>query len=119
MCDNKYPQKTAFLYLEDIKKIVFRMFTNEEIYKSFAYSFDKNKKFKNEIKDRMEYFNKNLNIESLSRLNQAVLDYKEDVIDSSQLQSILGDRINLVAIKSYNTVYDHKAVIIVLYRIEY
>ncbi len=101
MCDNKFPQETALAFLEDLKKIFLRKFTPSDIDKAIVYSFNNDKEFKNEMIKRMEYYNSNIDKgDNISELKQGVLQFKDNVLDASDILSQREEKISLIVRKA-------------------
>ncbi len=101
MCDDKLTQDSAFAYLEDIKTSFLQTFTRQEIESAYAYSL--NEKFKDNIRGKMNYYNTNLNESDIvSKLKKGVIDYKDNILQASDVMSERGEKINLIVRKADN-----------------
>jgi hypothetical protein len=101
MCDNRFPQETAFAFLDELKNIFLKKFTPGEIEKAIVYSFNNDKDFKEDIKRRMEYYNKNLDKgDNVSELKKGVLQFKDNVLDASDVLSQREQKISLIVKKA-------------------
>jgi hypothetical protein len=99
LCDKQFPQETAFAFLEDLRKMFFDTFTPQQIENAIAYSL--NTSFKEKIKGRMDYYNRNTNVgDSVSQLKKGVINMKDDVLDASDVLSQRGEKINLIVKKA-------------------
>jgi vesicle-associated membrane protein 7 len=101
MCDNKLTQDSAFSYLEEIRTLFLDTFTQKEI--ESAYSYTLNDKFREPIKGKMSYYNANLNeSDKVSKLKKGVLDYKDTVLQATDVLMERGEKINLIVKKADN-----------------
>jgi hypothetical protein len=101
MClgEKQFPQETAFAFLEDLRKMFLDSFTPKELENAIAYSL--NTSFKDKIKGRMDYYNRNINQgDSITQLKKGVMDMKNDVLDASDVLSARGEKINLIVKKA-------------------
>jgi hypothetical protein len=99
MCDNKYPQETAFAFLEDIKSNFLTTFTQTAI--ESAYSYSLNNQYKDVIRGKMDYFNKNANsADSIAQLKQGLIDTKGVLMDAADVMNQRGEKINLIVKKA-------------------
>ena len=97
LCDKNYSMDSAYVYLEDLKSCFIGQFSQREIESAIAYSLNT---FKDKIKARMDYYNKNVSNDSISLLKKGVLDMKNDVLDASNILSQRGEKINLIVKKA-------------------
>jgi uncharacterized protein YdcH (DUF465 family) len=101
MCDNKFPQESAFAFLEELKKLFLRKFTPGDIDKAIVYSFNSDKEFKNEMIKRIEYYNHNTDKgDNVSELKKGVLQFKDNVLDASDVLSQRDEKISLIVRKA-------------------
>jgi hypothetical protein len=99
LCDKQFPQDTAFAFLEDLRKMFLDTFSPKELENAIAYSL--NTSFKDKIKGRMDYYNRNLGVgDSMTQLKKGVMDMKNDVLDASDVLSVRGEKINLIVKKA-------------------
>ncbi len=99
MCDIKYSSKTAFYYLEDIKTNFLDKFNMNAINNAISYSL--NTGFVEILKNKMEYYNKNIDAgDSISILKKEVLEAHENIMNASDLISTRGNKINLIVKKA-------------------
>jgi hypothetical protein len=102
MCEIKYPTKSAFKYLEELRTLFYITFSKEEIDNAFSYSL--NGAFRKTLKEKMEFYSKNPNSfidENLNNLNYLNNSDTPMAISSSEVLSQRGeDKINLVVQKS-------------------
>lgn len=101
MCEFKYPTKSAFKFLEELRTLFYITFTKEEIDNSYSYSL--NGIFRTTLKEKIEFYNKNPDINEEKITNKSnYLDNSEIPmsISSSELLSQRGEeKINLVVTK--------------------
>lgn len=101
MCEFKYPTKSAFKFLEELRTLFYITFTKEEIDNAFSYSL--NGIFRNTLKEKIEFYNKNPDIKEEKITNTSnYLDNSEIPmsISSSEVLSQRGEeKINLVVTK--------------------
>ncbi len=99
MCDNKLSQDTAFAYLEEIKTLFTDTFSPKEIDSAMAYTL--NDSFRDSIRGKMNYFNANLNeSDKLAKLKKGVIEYKDNMLQASDVLSERGEKINLIVKKA-------------------
>jgi vesicle-associated membrane protein 7 len=100
MSDNKYPQDTAFAFLEDIKGIFLNTFLQGAIDSAFSYSL--NNQFKDTLKGKMEYYNKHADqpVDSIGKLKKGLLDTKVVLMDAADELSVRGEKVNLIVKKA-------------------
>lgn len=99
MCDNKYPQESAFGFLEEIKNQFIKNFSSKEIEGAVSFSF--NALFSGIMKKKMEYYNKNIdNGDSLARLKKGVMDQQGMLMETTETLNQRGEKINLVVKKA-------------------
>lgn len=99
MCDNKFPPETAFAFLEELKTVFFDTFNLKDIENAISYSL--NTGFKDTIKSRMDYYNKNLEAgDNISKLKKGVIDFKDNVLNASDVLAQRGEKINLIVKKA-------------------
>ncbi len=122
MCDNKFPQETAFAFLDELKNIFLKRFTPGDIEKAIVYSFNNDNEFKEDMKKRMEYYNKNIDKgDNVSELKKGVLQFKDNVLDASDVLSQREQKINIIVkkadqLRSDSTTY-YKSVFVLLFRL--
>ena len=101
MCDSILNQETAFSYLEEIKTVFLDTFTAEQIESAISYSL--NEPFNDRIKERMIYYNSNLNnSDSVARLKRGMLEYKDNMLEANDILMERGEKINLIVKKADN-----------------
>jgi hypothetical protein len=101
MTDNKYPQESAYNFLENLKDTFLQRFSSSEIDNAISYSL--NGRFKEAIKEKMEIFNKNFDAgDNLKKLRQGVSEFHSNVMQADELLSIRGEKINLIVKKAEN-----------------
>ena len=89
MCEIKYPSKSAFLFLEEIRTLFHITFSKVEIENAYSYSL--NATFREVLKEKMEYYNK----------HPATSDYKTigSEIPLHSSSEVLSQKIDLVVQK--------------------
>lgn len=101
MCDSTYSVETAFEFIEVIKDLFTRAFSQEEINIAYAYSF--NQKFKDTLKQKMDYYNLNSvssSINQIEVLKNNIAQTTNILIDSSQVLGNRSEKINLIVKKA-------------------
>jgi hypothetical protein len=101
MCDSKFLQDTAFIFLEDLKKLFLRRYSPSEIDNATSYSFNKDVDFRNEMIKRIEYYNTHPDqADNVSELKKGVLQFKDNVLDASDVLSQRDGKIVLIVKKA-------------------
>jgi hypothetical protein len=99
LCDKNFPRETALAFLEELRKMFSDSFSPKEVENAIAYSL--NTSFKDKIKGKMEYFNRHIDVgDSISQLKKGVMDFKDDVLNASDVLSQRGEKINLIVKKA-------------------
>lgn len=100
MCDVKFPATSAFNFLEEIKSQFLKTFGPLDL--DNAYSYSLNTSFSKEIKHKMERYNKNheYNGDSLAKLKKGVMDQSALLLQTNELMTQRGEKINLVVKKA-------------------
>jgi hypothetical protein len=99
MSDNKYPQESAFGFLDEIKTQFMMAHNAKEIESALSFSF--NAAFSPVIKKKMEYYNKNVNHgDALSRLKKGVMEQHGMLMQTTETLTERGEKINLVVKKA-------------------
>lgn len=110
MClrDKSYPDKAAFLFLEDIKDRFFQIFS--EIDYKTAIANGLNAKFRETLKNRMEYFRKNYNEEDkLGMLKRTLNETKNEIMQTDDALSVRSEKITLIVNKAENIKTESKS----------
>ncbi len=110
MClrDKNYPDKAAFLFLEDIKDRFFQTFS--EIDYKTAIPNGLNARFNQTLKSRMEYFRKNYNEEDkLGLLRRTLNETKNEIMQTDDALSVRSEKINLIVNKAENIKTESKS----------
>jgi len=101
MSDSSLNQDSAFSYLEDLRTLFLDTFTSDQI--SAAISYSLNDKFKDSIRNKMNYYNTNLNdSDSVSKLKKGVFEYKDNILQANDILMERGDKINMMVKKADN-----------------
>lgn len=101
MCDSTYPVETAFEFIDVIKDIFSKTFSIDEINKAYAYSL--NQKFKDILKQKMDFYNLNTlptSINQIELLKSNITQTKNILIDSTQVLGDRSEKINLIVKKA-------------------
>ena len=110
MClrEKNYPDKAAFIFLEDIKDRFFQTFSEVE-YKT-AIPNGLNAKFRETLRNRMEYFRKNYNEEDkLGLLRKTLNETKNEIMQTDDALSTRSDKITLIVNKAENIKTESKS----------
>ena len=81
--DLNYPSSTAYDFLIDLVNIFRKEYKEEEIRQAYSYAY--NKSFKNIIKQKVNYYNTNLDskdLTNLDRLKDSLIDMKNNLLDT-------------------------------------
>ncbi len=101
MSDSSLNQESAFSYLEDLRTLFLDTFTSDQIGAAISYSL--NDKFKDSIRNKMNYYNTNLNdSDSMSKLKKGVFEYKDNLLQANDILMERGDKINMMVKKADN-----------------
>jgi membrane-associated HD superfamily phosphohydrolase len=101
LCEENYPKETAFIYLEDICNEFFEKFSAGDIERESAYSKFFTSTFNPVLKDKMIYYNRNLDAnDNLRELKKGVLNYRDNVIKANDILIERGEKITLVVKKA-------------------
>ena len=110
MClrEKLYPEKAAFYFLEDIRDKFFKVYSEIE-YKT-AITHGLNAKFRDTLKNRMEYYRKNYDEEDkLSLLKQTLNDQKNEILRTDDVLSVRSEKIALIVNKAENIKTESKS----------
>lgn len=108
MREKNFPDKTAFAFLEDIKDKFFEKISKIDY--QTALPFGLNAKFRDTIKNRMEYFRKNpQDIDKLSLLKQTLNDSKNEILQTDDILNERSEKINLIVDKAENMKTESKS----------
>jgi hypothetical protein len=110
MClrDKSYPDKAAFLFLEDVKDRFFQIFSEVE-YKT-AITNGLNAKFRETLKSRMEYYRNNYNEEDkLGLLRKTLNESKNEIMQTDDALSARSEKITLIVNKAENIKTESKS----------
>ncbi len=103
MCDRRLNQESAFAYLDEIKTVFHNVFSQKEINASISYAL--NDKFKDNIKEKMNYYNSNLNeSDNISKLKKGMIEFKDNVLEANEVLMERGEKIQLMVKKADNLV---------------
>ena len=83
--DNNYPSSTAYEFLDELVKNFRSEYKEEDIRQAYSYTY--NNSFKKTIKQKVNYYNKNLDskdLTNLDRLKDSLLDMKNNLVDTVQ-----------------------------------
>ena len=101
MSDGHLNQETAFSYLDDIKTLFLDTFSTKQIESAISYSL--NEGFNESIKEKMTYYNSNLNnSDSVARLKRGVMESKDNMLQANDILMERGEKINLIVKKADN-----------------
>ena len=109
MCDKAYPIESAFELLKDVMLIFLEKFSNEQIENAYSYSL--NKEFQPIIRQKLNYYNKNLDLKrnaTLNKLKENLLETKNVLIETTETLNERGERINLIMKKAETLKGDSK-----------
>lgn len=101
MClrDKTFPDKTSFAFLEDVKDKFFERIPETEYLTAIPNGL--NAKFRDTLKNRMEYFRKNpQDIDKLSLLRQTLNDSKNEILQTDDILNSRSEKINLIVDKA-------------------
>lgn len=101
LCEENYPKETAFVFLEDICNEFFEKFSAGDIERESAYSKFFTNTFNPILRDKMIYYNKNLDAsDNLRELKKGVINYRDNVIKANDILIERGEKITLVVKKA-------------------
>jgi len=103
MClrEKNYPDKASFVFLDDIKDRFFQSFSEIEYKTAIANGL--NGKFRETLKNRIEYFRKNYNDEDkLGQLKRTLFESKEEILQTDDALSARSEKITLIVSKAEN-----------------
>lgn len=109
MClrEKSYPDKAAFLFLEDVKDRFFDILTEVEYKTAIANGL--NAKFRETLKNRLEYYRKNYDQEDkLTQLRQTLNDSKNEILQTDDILSVRSEKITLIVNKAENIKQESK-----------
>jgi vesicle-associated membrane protein 7 len=99
MSDNKFPSKTAFTFLDEMKINFLQTVQPSLIDKAISYSL--NSQFSDSMKAKIEYFNKNPDSQdALTQLKMNVIESQKVLLDTHEALTDRGDKINLIVRKA-------------------
>jgi vesicle-associated membrane protein 7 len=98
LCEHKYPNESAFLFLEELKDLFFESFSPKEI--DLAISYSLNTSFRDKLKEKLEIFNKNSPKDQISELKSVILDTSYSIIQAKDVLSQREEKIHLIVKKS-------------------
>jgi vesicle-associated membrane protein 7 len=110
MClrEKNYPSKAAFLFLEDIKDRFFQLFS--EIDYRTAIPNGLNARFRETLKNRMEYFRKNYDQEDkLGELRKTLNESRNEIMQTDDALSVRSEKITLIVNKAENIKTESKS----------
>ena len=83
--DKNYPSSTAYEFLDELVKKFRSEYKEEDIRQAYSYTY--NNSFKKAIKQKVNYYNTNLDskdLTNLDRLKDSLLDMKNNLVDTVQ-----------------------------------
>ena len=83
--DQNYPSSTAYEFLDELVKKFRSEYKEEDIRQAYSYAY--NKSFEKTIKQKVKYYNTNLDskdLTNLDRLKDSLLDMKNNLVDTVQ-----------------------------------
>lgn len=110
MClrEKNYPDKAAFLFLEDIKDRFFQTFSELDYYTAIPNGL--NAKFRETLRSRMEYFRVNFNQDDkLGLLKKTLNDAKNEIMQTDDALSTRSEKITLIVNKAENIKSESKS----------
>ena len=109
MCDKTYPTESAFELLKDIIILFYDKFSEEQINQAYSYSL--NKEFQNVLRQKMSYYNKNIDLKrntTIHKLKDSLVETKDALIETTETLQERGEAINLIMKKADSLKIDSK-----------
>lgn len=110
MClrEKNFPDKTSYAFLEDIKDKFFEKISEVDYKTALANGL--NGKFRETIKQRMEYFRKNPeDIDKLSLLRKTLNESKNEILQADDLLNSRSEKISMIVEKAENIKSESKS----------
>ena len=109
MCDNNYPTESAFEFLKEILLLFVEKFTPTQIEVAYAYSL--NKDFKAILRQKMHYYNINVDLKvnaNLNKIKESLLETKTQLIETTEVLQERGEQMNIIIKKADSLKVDSK-----------
>ncbi len=98
MRDINYKTESAFAFLECLQDKFHRSFSLKEVNESISHGL--NSRFKNVIREIIEFSRKSENLNSISILKNAIYQMKEEILETDGIINDTKEKINLIVQKA-------------------